>query len=207
MSGLINGLLLFSKAQIGGSDLHLKPVNVADTARRVVEREAPPESLIEMHVEEQLEVIANSEYLFCSLANVVRNAVRYAGDFGPITISAKNGGRHVTITVADNGPGLPESELDQVFKPSYRPEFARQREMGGVGLGLAIVRNCIEACDGNFAAGTAAHTDWKLKFAFPRHKRLDLPVWVKGEIDFALNAVVVYHRYMPTCNLVYNSLF
>jgi two-component system sensor histidine kinase CpxA len=149
MSGLINGLLLFSKAQIGGSDLHLKPVNVADAARRAVEREAPPEALIEIHVGEQLQVIANPEYLFRSLANVIRNAIRYAGSFGPITISAKNGDSHVTITVADNGPGLPQSELDQVFKPFYRPEFARQRETGGVGLGLAIVRNCVEACDGN----------------------------------------------------------
>jgi two-component system sensor histidine kinase CpxA len=124
-------------------------VNVADTVRRAVEREAPPKALIEMHVGEKLEVIANPEYLFRSLANVIRNAIRYAGSFGPITISAKNGDSHVTITVADNGPGLPESELDQVFKPFYRPEFARQRETGGVGLGLAIVRNCVEACDGN----------------------------------------------------------
>jgi two-component system sensor histidine kinase CpxA len=148
MVGLINGLLLFSKAQIAGSSLHLKPVNVADTVRRVVEREATPQSKIETDVGEQLEVIANQEYLFRSLANVVRNAIRYAGSFGPIIISAKNGDRDVAITIADNGPGLPESELDQVFKPFYRPEFARQRETGGVGLGLAIVRNCVEACEG-----------------------------------------------------------
>lgn len=149
MSGLINGLLLFSKAQIGVSSLHLEPVKVAATVRRVIEREAPTESQLEMHVGEQVEVIANPEYLFRSLANVIRNAIRYAGTFGPITISATNGNNEVAITVADNGPGLPESELDQVFKPFYRPEFARQRETGGVGLGLAIVRNCIEACDGS----------------------------------------------------------
>ncbi|HEX4808897.1 MAG TPA: ATP-binding protein [Bryobacteraceae bacterium] len=149
MSELINELLLFSKAQIGGSKIDLKPVNVADTVRRAVEREASPESLIEMQVGEQLEVVANPEYLFRSLANVIRNAIRYAGNFGPITISAKNGNSEVAIMVTDNGPGLPESELDKVFKPFYRPEFARQRETGGVGLGLAIVRNCVEACDGS----------------------------------------------------------
>lgn len=148
MAGLINGLLLFSKAQIAGSNLHLKPVNVADTVRQVVEREATSQSKIEMDIGEKLEVLANQEYLFRSLANVVRNAIRYAGSFGPIIISAKNGDRDVAITVADNGPGLPESELDRVFKPFYRPEFARQRETGGMGLGLAIVRNCVEACEG-----------------------------------------------------------
>jgi two-component system sensor histidine kinase CpxA len=149
MSELINGLLLFSKAQISGPALHLESVKVADTLRRVIEREAPPDALIEMQVPEQSAVIANPEYLFRSLANVIRNAIRYAGAFGPITISARNGDGAVTVTVADNGPGLPESELDRVFKPFYRPEFARQRETGGTGLGLAIVRNCVEACEGS----------------------------------------------------------
>jgi signal transduction histidine kinase len=149
MSGLINELLLFSKAQMSGPNLHLEPVNVATTVRRVLEREAAPDALIETQVGEELAVLANPEYLFRSLANVIRNAIRYAGAFGPITIWAKNGDRHVTITVADNGPGLPECELDRVFKPFYRPEFARQRQTGGVGLGLAIVRNCVEACEGS----------------------------------------------------------
>jgi two-component system sensor histidine kinase CpxA len=54
----------------------------------------------------------------------------------------------VSITVADNGSGIPASELEEVFKPFYRPELARQRETGGVGLGLAIVRTCVEACGG-----------------------------------------------------------
>jgi two-component system sensor histidine kinase CpxA len=54
----------------------------------------------------------------------------------------------ISIIVADNGPGIPEAELESVFKPFYRPELARQRETGGVGLGLAIVRTCVEACGG-----------------------------------------------------------
>ena len=78
----------------------------------------------------------------------MRNAIRYAGHAGPILISAKNGDGKVTITVADCGPGLPESELTEIFRPFYRPDSARQRETGGTGLGLAIVKTCIEACGG-----------------------------------------------------------
>ena len=63
-------------------------------------------------------------------------------------VSARERGGVVSISVADNGPGIPASELEEVFKPFYRPEFARQRETGGVGLGLAIVRTCVEACGG-----------------------------------------------------------
>lgn len=54
----------------------------------------------------------------------------------------------MAIAVADRGAGLPESELQVVFAPFYRPETARARETGGVGLGLAIVQTCVKACRG-----------------------------------------------------------
>lgn len=148
MSGLVNELLLFSKAQIAGPDTALQPVNVSETVQRVIEREAAAGAALETRIPVQIEAMAHPDYLSRAVANLVRNAIRYAGTAGPIVISAKNGAGEVAITVADNGPGLPEPELDQVFKPFYRPEFARQRETGGVGLGLAIVRSCVEACEG-----------------------------------------------------------
>jgi two-component system sensor histidine kinase CpxA len=148
MSGLINELLAFSKTQMS-TGLQISKVNVADTVRRVLEREGSSETQIETHVSDEVDVLAHPDYLFRSLANLVRNAIRYAGSAGPIVISADNGGEEVFISVADSGPGLPDDELENVFKPFYRPEFARQRETGGTGLGLAIVRSCIESCGGS----------------------------------------------------------
>ena len=148
MSGLINELLSFSKAGMNASTTPLSRVNVADTVRQVLQREANHEARIETRIDGQLEVIAHPDYLFRSVANIIRNAIRYAGDAGPIVISGSEKGGVVSITVADNGPGIPASELEEVFKPFYRPEFARQRETGGVGLGLAIMRTCVEACGG-----------------------------------------------------------
>jgi two-component system sensor histidine kinase CpxA len=150
ISGLINELLAFSKTQVS-APTQLTAVNVAETVRKVVEREGSEKAQIETEVESGIAVMANPEYLFRSLANLVRNAVRYAGDSGPILVTAKNGGDEVFISVADHGPGLPKDELENVFKPFYRPEFARRRETGGVGLGLAIVRSCIESCGGSVA--------------------------------------------------------
>ena len=148
MSGLVNELLLFSRAQLNAANTPLTHVNLAETVRRVLDREAGEGAHVETHLDGRMEVLAQPEYLFRSLANVVRNAIRYAGECGPIVISAQEKGGMVSITVVDNGPGIPEAELEAVFKPFYRPELARQRETGGVGLGLAIVRTCIEACDG-----------------------------------------------------------
>lgn len=69
--------------------------------------------------------------------------------------------------VADSGPSLPEAELDHVFKPFYRPEFARQRETGGVGLGLAIVRSCVEACGGTVRCRNRTPTGLEVEIQLP----------------------------------------
>jgi len=148
MSELINELLSFSKAGMNISTTTLTRVNVGDVVKQVVEREARDESHLETHVDAHLEVMAHPDYLVRSLANIVRNAIRYAGDAGPIVVAASEKDSTVSIVVADSGPGIPAAELEEVFKPFYRPEPARQRETGGVGLGLAIVKTCVEACGG-----------------------------------------------------------
>ncbi len=149
MSALINELLRFSKAGIGAPSPPLSRVSVAETVRRVAQLEANGQAQIEIYIEERLSVLAQPESLFRSIANIVRNAIRYAGKSGPIEVRATAVDGTVSITVSDHGPGLPESELEEVFKPFYRPELARLRETGGSGLGLAIVKSSIEVCGGS----------------------------------------------------------
>jgi two-component system sensor histidine kinase CpxA len=148
MSGLVNELLAFSKTQISSERPAPERVNVAEIVERVIQRECAESSRPVLDVDSSIEVEAYPDYLHRSLANLIRNANRYAAGTGPVTVSARELGDQVSITVADHGPGLPEGELENVFRPFYRPELARQRETGGVGLGLAIVRRCIEACGG-----------------------------------------------------------
>lgn len=152
ISGLVNELLSFSKAGLREQPVALQPVNVADIARRVVEREGRNGGNITVAVEASLTVQAEPELLTRALANLVRNALRYAGDAGPVAISARGEGRDVRISVTDEGPGVPPDALHKIFDPFYRIEASRSRETGGVGLGLAIVKTCIEACGGTVAA-------------------------------------------------------
>jgi len=114
----------------------------------VLEREASPATPVEVSVDENLEVLADSEYLFHALSNLVRNAIRYAGHAGPIRISAHAAEGMVYIAVSDSGTGVPEEALEEIFAPFYRLDPSRSRETGGLGLGLAIVRTCVEACQG-----------------------------------------------------------
>lgn len=151
MSALVAELLTFSKAGMQPSEVQRVPVGVAETARRAAARESNAGAAgvpIVISIEESLQVLADPDYLFRSLSNLIRNSLRYAGDSGPIQITARPENEGVVITVADSGPGLPEEALEEVFAPFHRPELARTRETGGAGLGLAIVRSCIEACRG-----------------------------------------------------------
>ena len=96
-------------------------------------------------------------FLSRAVANVVRNAVRYAGDDGAINISAKEiENDQLKLSISDNGAGVPEHTLEKLFDPFFRVETHRSRQTGGTGLGLAIVKTCIEACGGKVYAENLA---------------------------------------------------
>lgn len=148
MSGLVNELLMFSKAGLKPKDAVLAPVNLAAVAQEVIDRECPDSSGVILKVPEHLTARADFEQLSRALGNLVRNALRYAGSAGPVTVSAQTEGSRVLLSVADEGPGVPAEDLARLGEPFFRPDFARGRETGGTGLGLAIVRSCTEACGG-----------------------------------------------------------
>lgn len=94
-----------------------------------------------------------------AIRNILDNAIRY-GDIAKIQFGAHETG--ISISVTDNGPGIPEDKLDDIFKPFYRLDMARNTESGNVGLGLAIARTIIHKHGGSISA---ANTDNGLKVA------------------------------------------
>jgi two-component system sensor histidine kinase CpxA len=152
MSNLVNELLSFSKAGLKPQDVQLQPVPLAQIAQRVVTREASASDAIQVQIAEDLVAMAEPELLQRALGNLLRNALRYAGGAGPIVLSASANNGHVTVTVSDCGPGVPEETLGQIFDPFFRLESSRSRDTGGIGLGLAIVKTCVESCQGTVSA-------------------------------------------------------
>jgi two-component system sensor histidine kinase CpxA len=148
---LVNELLAYAKVGIKSAEIRLEPVNLSQLAARVIEREAAG-ATINLEVEQNIAVLAQAELLARALANVVRNAVRYASAAGPIKVTAERRGEEVRLLISDQGPGVPEEALGKLFDPFYRLEPDRARQTGGVGLGLAIVKTCIENCQGSVAA-------------------------------------------------------
>jgi signal transduction histidine kinase len=87
-----------------------------------------------------------------AFANLIDNAVKYGGSCRVTAAErATEKGGVVVVTVEDNGPGIPETEREQVFEPFYRMETSRSRATGGVGLGLSVVRGAVRAHGGDIA--------------------------------------------------------
>ncbi len=155
MSSLVNELLSFSKAGLRAKDLQLRAVPLAELCGKAVAREAQGKSDIVVKVDADLKVLADPDLLARAVGNILRNAVRYAGDAGPMMISAVSRGAQVIVAITDSGPGVAPETLHRLFDPFYRPESARTREGGGAGLGLAIVKSSVEACGGTVAVKNA----------------------------------------------------
>ncbi len=163
IAGLVDQLLAFSRASLGGSGVRLGTVDVRAAAAAAVEHETGKSGAeggtgtpIRLEIPAGLAVQADLELLVRALGNLLRNALRYGGEAGPITVRAAEEAGGVTIAVTDGGPGVPEEELTRIFDAFYRLDTSRTRETGGVGLGLSIVKMCVEACGGNVAAHNRA---------------------------------------------------
>ncbi len=172
MSTLVNELMAFTKAGMQPRDVALTAVDLEPLARDVLAREGADER-VAVAIAPGLSAQADADLLGRALGNLVRNALRYAGDAGPVSVSAIREGNRVVLAVEDQGPGVPPADLDRLGEPFFRPELARTREGGGVGLGLAIVRSSIAACQGEvrfartgYPTASAPSCDWR---------RLDAP--------------------------------
>ena len=94
--------------------------------------------------------MAGSDILIYRLVyNLVENAIKYNHSGGQVTVTAYKEQKHIYLSVADTGSGIPKELRERVFEPFFRVDKSRSRELGGVGLGLALVREIVRVHDGN----------------------------------------------------------
>jgi len=150
-------------------------VDVASAARTATDLVAP--ALARRHIELEIDADAPArarvrpDALAQALANLLQNAERYTPDGGRVTVAARRvpggagGTGAVEIAVGNSGPGIPPDALPRVFDRFYRVEPSRDRARGGAGIGLAIVRQLVEA-DGGEASVTSAGgwTEFRVRY-------------------------------------------
>ncbi len=112
-------------------------------------------------------IAGSRDLLHSALENVVRNAVRHTAPDTPVEVSLEQEGTFAVLRVRDHGPVVPDETLDQLFRPFYHVEAARERESGGVGLGLAITQRAIASHGGSVIASNAPGGGLQIELRLP----------------------------------------
>ena len=114
---------------------------------------------------------ADPEYLRLVIANLVENAIKYAGSGSEVQLSTRNDGEEAVLEVADTGQGIPASAIPHLFDRFFRVESARAAENSGSGLGLAITKEIVEAHGGRVEIESELNVGTRFTVRLPKFQR------------------------------------
>ena len=105
---------------------------------------------LSVNIECDANISADEDLLASGIENVLRNALKYADRHVSFTLCIKD--KIAELVICDDGVGIPESDLSNIFQPFYRVSSARERDSGGIGLGLAIASRAVAVHNGKITA-------------------------------------------------------
>lgn len=157
LTRLVGDLRDLSLAQVHQLELHLQPVDLGEKAERAAELLEP---LLE---EKRLHFVKNMapslpvrqldpDRVNQILYNLITNAIRYTHPGTAILLQTEPVGKRVRLTIADEGPGIAQEDLDHIFEQFYRGDKSRNRASGGSGIGLSLAKSFVEAQGGTIIA-------------------------------------------------------
>jgi two-component system phosphate regulon sensor histidine kinase PhoR len=178
MERLVKDLLRLARLDAGQETLDIMACDTRNLVQNVIADVTPTLEARGQHVELVIEagaeaLRADPAKLHDALRNLVANAVTYSPEHTTILIDASvhdglgGGGRSIELSVADQGPGIPEEDLSRVFERFYRVDKSRARDPGGTGLGLAIVKHLIGLHAGNVRAENRAEGGTRVTITLP----------------------------------------
>ncbi len=150
LSSMIDRLLDWARMEAGRKQYRFASTSVADIVERAVTAFRPQtlSGAVQLSVEVEPElppIQADAEALAEVVLDLLNNAYKYTDDEKRIALRARRDGRHVVLSVTDNGPGIPRSEHVRIFDRFYRGAESQTRAIEGSGLGLAMARHTVEA--------------------------------------------------------------
>jgi two-component system sensor histidine kinase CpxA len=160
LNEMIGELLTLTRLESGNKSIDTAQVNISDIVRDIVgdanfEAQGANRG-VKLIKYDDCPVIGNSDLLKRAIENVVRNAIHYTDANTDVEVSVKRlNPDKVEVIVRDYGPGVPDAELDNIFRPFYRTSESRERQTGGTGLGLAISERAVQLHHGTIVAENA----------------------------------------------------
>ena len=159
LNSLVGELLQVTRAEGDPSQRRLDPVRLDTLVEEVVDDCAIEAEARGCHVQltaiKAATIAGDAELLRRAVENVIRNAIRYSPASTTVHVAVEYSLGQVAVTVRDFGPGVPEESLTRIFDPFYRVGTDRNRNSGGVGLGLAIAKRAVELHEGRLWASNA----------------------------------------------------
>lgn len=151
LTAIVSDLLQMSRLEGGATTVSIEPVEVAPLLAEVVQAAQPATAGRRVTVEspDDLWIAADYALLVEALANLIENAGRYSTPGGGVRVAAARTGDRATITIADEGPGIPLEDVPRVFDKFYRGVQAKKS--AGTGLGLSIAKAMVELCGGTIS--------------------------------------------------------
>ena len=160
LNEMISRLLVLSKLETGSENFEKREINLTKIFEQVAadadfEARGNNKS-VKILQKDNVRVFGSETLLRSAIENVLRNAVRYTKDETTVDVKLAKNGKTAVISIKDYGAGVPEGELDKLFRPFYRVNTARERKTGGIGLGLAIAERAVHAHQGAIKASNTA---------------------------------------------------
>lgn len=151
LDALVKDLVALSQLETGEVKMHLERVDMHQLTREVFEQlETIAETKgtllrIKSSFQGAVAVKADPQRINQVMTNLIENAIKYGNEKGKVIVGFEDDKKHISITVRDDGPGIPPEHLSRIFERFYRVEKSRSKERGGTGLGLAIVKHILNA--------------------------------------------------------------
>ena len=149
LNKMVKTLLDMSELQTVGRDDEIILDALVDEVLEDLEPLAEGKNIILIGKCKDITMVGSDILIYRLVYNLVENAIKYNHSGGQVTVTADRKEKHVYLSVEDTGTGIPEELKERVFEPFFRVDKSRSRELGGVGLGLALVREIVRVHDGN----------------------------------------------------------
>ena len=149
LSKMVKTLLDMSELQTVGRDDEIILDALVDEVLEDLEPLAEGKNIRLIAKCKDITMVGSDILIYRLVYNLVENAIKYNHSGGQVTVTAERKEKHVYLSVEDTGAGIPEELKERVFEPFFRVDKSRSRELGGVGLGLALVREIVRVHDGS----------------------------------------------------------
>ena len=149
LSKMVKTLLDMSELQTVGQDDKIMVDALVDEVLADLDPLAQEKNIKLTGKCKNITMVGSDILIYRLVYNLVENAIKYNHSGGQVTVTAYRKEKHVYLSVEDTGNGIPEELRERVFEPFFRVDKSRSRELGGVGLGLALVREIVRVHDGS----------------------------------------------------------